>query len=169
MEQEDPNVMQPERPVAAAQPPRIVKETVARHYANCAMIMTSPADLSVYFGRYQPITGPGGEHALAEVYETEVTMNFEQAWKLCSALVQTLRTLAAGRTQGAAHAAEGVHSDAAVTTLGDPGPASENSLSDLEIELPPEFCPQAGQSTEKRVSAPSVDCATGPATPGYPA
>jgi hypothetical protein len=156
VEQENPNVKQPERAAGAAQPPRIVKDTVGRHYANCAMIMTSPADLSVYFGRYQPMSGPGGEHALAEVYDVEVTMNFEQAWKLCSALVQTLRALSAGRAsvsaqtgaagQGNAPAAEGAASS-----------VSMDSFSELEIELPPEFSPDGGRESEGRISGPGVE------------
>jgi hypothetical protein len=148
VEQEKPSVNQPEQAAGPAQPPRIVKETVARQYANCAMIMTSPADISIYFGRYQPMTGPGGEHALAEVYETEVTMNFDQAWKLCSALVQTLRTLASARTRQPAQETAGAEGSSAPAPS---PPVAVETFSDLEIELPPEFCPDTAQTARENV------------------
>ena len=88
MEQSNQN----QRP-AANQPPdqtlRAVSEKLSIYYSNCAMLSTTPVDLSLYFGRLTPVNREGGQKALVEYYEHQVIMTVEQARNLATALTRT--------------------------------------------------------------------------------
>ena len=60
------------------------------YYANCAMVATSPRDVSLFFGRLMPTQDEQGGQRLAEMYERQVYMTVEQAEDLARILAQTL-------------------------------------------------------------------------------
>lgn len=83
-----------DQPVAGqtpGQPARIVPEKLSIYYSNCAMVATTPVDISLYFGRYVQTNQPNQGPALAELYERQIYMTLEQAKKLAQVLNQTIQ------------------------------------------------------------------------------
>jgi hypothetical protein len=74
---------------------RIMSGQMSIYYTNCAMLATSPKDVSVFFGRYTPTANEKGEQVLAELYERQVYMTFEQAEELAKALTKTVELIRA--------------------------------------------------------------------------
>ncbi len=121
------------------QPARIIKEKAPIYYSNCAMVSTSPMDLSLYFGRYTPINKENGEQVLVECYEKQIIVTFEQARNLARAIVQTLQLLDTAR-QTAVMEAQAQSLQPQVVTpqkTEAPGPAMlmKDDL-ELEVEIP---------------------------------
>jgi hypothetical protein len=81
----------------ASQFMRIVKDNLQVYYSNCAMVSTTPMDLNIYLGRFVPTQNDKGEQVLAELYEQQVVLTFEQARNLARGLVQTLQMLDSAR------------------------------------------------------------------------
>ncbi len=98
MEQNNP---QPTQAGAAAPDSRLraVQDQIQSYYSNCAMLSTTPLDISIYFGRLIPINNEKGEQGLAEYYEKQITMTIDQAKKIGSALMQTVQVMEARREQ----------------------------------------------------------------------
>jgi hypothetical protein len=77
------------------------------YYSNCALVATSPRDISIYFGRYVPATDDAGTQTMGELYERQIYMSVEQAENLAQALNATLDAYRAARaTQAAAAPAQ---------------------------------------------------------------
>jgi hypothetical protein len=72
---------------------RVLSAQMNIYYANCAMIATSPRDISLYFGRFVPAPDDEGGQKLAELYERQIYMTVEQAADLARILNQTLERL----------------------------------------------------------------------------
>ncbi|MBM4328016.1 MAG: DUF3467 domain-containing protein [Deltaproteobacteria bacterium] len=69
---------------------RVLSPQMVIYYANCAMVATSPRDVSLFFGRLMPTQDEQGGQRLAEMYERQVYMTVEQAEDLARILAQTL-------------------------------------------------------------------------------
>lgn len=54
--------------------PRIMSRQMAIYYSNCAMVATTPKDISLIFGRYVPANNQQGEQTMAELYERHIYM-----------------------------------------------------------------------------------------------
>jgi hypothetical protein len=93
MKQIDPEAPQPVAPTTAGGPARLMSRQIAVYYTNCAMVATSPRDISLYFGRYVPASDEGGGQQLAELYERQIYMTVEQAEDLAKILNQTIQTI----------------------------------------------------------------------------
>lgn len=76
---------------AVSGPSRIMSNQLATYYSNCAMIATSPRDISLYFGRLAPVQDNKGAQTLAELYEQQIYMTVEQAEDLARMLTQTVQ------------------------------------------------------------------------------
>jgi hypothetical protein len=72
-------------------PARMMSGQLSVYYANCAMIATSPRDISLFFGRFVPTADEKGGQKLVELYERQVYMTLEQAEDLASVLNQTVQ------------------------------------------------------------------------------
>jgi hypothetical protein len=75
-----------------ANPARIVPEKLSIYYSNCAMVATSPVDISLYFGRYVQSDGRDGRQ-MAELYERQIYMTLQQAKNLAEVLTQTIQAV----------------------------------------------------------------------------
>jgi hypothetical protein len=84
-----------------AGPARMMSGQLSVYYANCAMIATSPRDVSLFFGRFVPAQDEKGGQKLVELYERQVYMTVEQAEDLASVLNQTVQAFKARK--GSAH------------------------------------------------------------------
>jgi hypothetical protein len=80
-------------------PARLVSRDILVYYANCAMVATSPRDISVYFGRFTPVSDDKGGQQLAELYERQIYMTVEQAEDLMRILGQTVQAMKSGKKQ----------------------------------------------------------------------
>jgi hypothetical protein len=89
-------------PGAAGGPARLVSRQINVFYANCAMAATSPRDVSLYFGRFTPVSDDKGNQQLAELYERQIYMTIEQAEDLVKILTQTLQAVHNRRAETAA-------------------------------------------------------------------
>ena len=93
---------QPARPDASQPstgPARAMANQLSVYYANCAMIATSPRDISLFFGRFVPASDEKGGQKLVELYERQVYMTLEQAEDLAAVLNQTVKAFKARREQ----------------------------------------------------------------------
>jgi hypothetical protein len=75
---------------APSGPTRMMSNQMATYYSNCAMIATSPRDISLFFGRFAPVQDDKGAQTLAELYERQIYMTIEQAEDLAKMLAQTI-------------------------------------------------------------------------------
>lgn len=73
-----------------AGPAKVMAKDLGTYYSNCAMVATSPRDISLFFGRYVPAANEKGEQSLIELYEHQVYMTFDQAEDLVRILHQTI-------------------------------------------------------------------------------
>ena len=69
---------------------RLMSNQMGIYYSNCAMVVMSPRDISVYFGRYVPTKDSKGSQQLTELYERQIYMTVEQAQDLLKMLSQTM-------------------------------------------------------------------------------
>jgi hypothetical protein len=69
---------------------RIMSRQMAIYYSNCALVATTPKDISLIFGRYVPANNQQGEQTMAELYERHIYMTFEQAEELSRTLARTV-------------------------------------------------------------------------------
>jgi hypothetical protein len=88
--QEATENVQEERP---GQLPRIMSRQMAIYYSNCAMVATTPKDISLVFGRYVPANNQQAEQTMAELYERHIYMTVEQAEELAKTLTKTLEII----------------------------------------------------------------------------
>jgi len=70
------------------------------YYSNCAMVATSPRDISLFFGRYVPGSNEKGEQSMVELYENQIYMTVEQSEDLVRILTQTLEAAKARKKAG---------------------------------------------------------------------
>jgi hypothetical protein len=78
------------QPMSGNGPARMMSQQMAIYYSNCAMVATSPRDISLFFGRFVPIPDKGSQ-GLGELYERQIYMTVEQAEDLARMLTQTVR------------------------------------------------------------------------------
>jgi hypothetical protein len=88
--QEATENVQEQRP---GQLPRIMSRQMAIYYSNCAMVATTPKDISLVFGRYAPANNQQAEQTMAELYERHIYMTVEQAEELTKTLTKTLEII----------------------------------------------------------------------------
>jgi hypothetical protein len=98
MEQDNP---QPNQAAAATPDNRLraVQDQIQSYYSNCAMLATTPLDISIYFGRLIPVNNEKGEQGLAEYYEKQITVTVDQAKKIAGALMQTVQVMESRKEQ----------------------------------------------------------------------
>lgn len=72
---------------------------MAIYYSNCAMVATTPKDISLIFGRYVPANNQQGEQTMAELYERHIYMTVEQAEELKNTLTRTLEVIKSRETK----------------------------------------------------------------------
>ena len=77
----------------SGQLPRIMSRQMAIYYSNCAMVATTPKDISLVFGRYVPANNQQAEQTMAELYERHIYMTVEQAEELTKTLTKTLEII----------------------------------------------------------------------------
>ncbi len=82
-------------------PARMMSKQVNMYYSNCAMVATSPRDISLFFGRYVPGSNEKGEQSMVELYENQIYMTLDQAEDLVRILNQTLDAIKARRQEAA--------------------------------------------------------------------
>lgn len=75
---------------------RLMSKDLNVYYSNCAMVATSPQDISLYYGRLVPASDDKGSQALAELYEKQIYMTFGQAEQVVKLLSQTLEAVKSG-------------------------------------------------------------------------
>jgi hypothetical protein len=78
-------------------PARVMSRQMSVQYANCAMVATSPRDISLFFGRYVPGADEKGSQKLVELYETQIYMTLAQAEDLARILSQTVTMIKSGK------------------------------------------------------------------------
>jgi hypothetical protein len=79
------------QPTPATGPSRMMSNQMAIYYSNCAMVATSPRDISLFFGRFTPVPDNKGGQTLGELYERQIYMTVEQAEDLPRMLTQTVQ------------------------------------------------------------------------------
>lgn len=149
----EPNNSQKTPPAAPASPEqsmRIVQDKISMYYSNCAMLATTPVDISLYFGRLIPVNKETGEQALAEYYERQIVVTVEQAKKIGHALIQTVQLMEASRNAAVQQAPGTAVASAPQAPAVQHGvPASKSSVSrgnpDLDLEIPLEDLEQVKQ------------------------
>lgn len=89
---------QANRPEGAAQAPqRILTEFVDTYYAGCAMVASSPVDISLYFGRYSLKDLDTGRPVLVQVFEKQLYMTVDEAERLGQAILRTVQVFRAAQ------------------------------------------------------------------------
>lgn len=83
----------------AGGPPRMMARQMGMYYSNCAMVATSPRDISLFFGRYVPGSNEKGGQSMVELYEHQIYMTVEQAEDLVRILTQTLEAAKARKKE----------------------------------------------------------------------
>ncbi|MEW6136587.1 MAG: DUF3467 domain-containing protein [Thermodesulfobacteriota bacterium] len=81
----------------ASGPARMMSNQMAIYYSNCALVATSPRDISLFFGRFVPVPDKGSQ-GLGELYERQIYMTVEQAEDLARMLTQTVKMYRARQT-----------------------------------------------------------------------
>ncbi|MCX5862651.1 MAG: hypothetical protein WCG29_04020 [Desulfomonile sp.] len=89
-------VLQPEKSSGLE---RVVSDHIEPYYSGCAMVVSSPVEISLYFGRYVLKGLDRGAPSLAQVYEKQVYMTAEEAEKLAQAILQTARMFKSKRAE----------------------------------------------------------------------
>ncbi|MBI5568545.1 MAG: DUF3467 domain-containing protein [Desulfomonile tiedjei] len=100
MNGEDQKTEQAETAQPQAGPAKMMSNQLAVYYTNCAMVATSPRDISLFFGRYVPTADEKGGQRLVELYERQIYMTLEQAEDLAKILAQTVEVFKGRRTSG---------------------------------------------------------------------
>jgi hypothetical protein len=92
MDTNEAQTPQPEspQPMQTNGPSRMMSQQMAIYYSNCALVATSPRDISLFFGRFVPVPDKGSQ-GLGELYERQIYMTVEQAEDLARMLTQTVR------------------------------------------------------------------------------
>jgi hypothetical protein len=122
---------------------RVIPDSLTVYYSNCAMVSTSPVDLSLYFGRFVQLQSGSDDQAPIEMYDKQIILTYEQARNLAVALTQTLQMVDDSRTantaaMGAArrsHTAESYTTKPARSEFDRPALLTKEDL-DLELEIP---------------------------------
>jgi Protein of unknown function (DUF3467) len=86
-----------EQPSVSRGPARMMSNQMGIYYSNCAMVATSPRDISLFFGRYTPVPDDKGGQTLGELYERQIYMTIEQAEDLAKMLARTLEAFRSRR------------------------------------------------------------------------
>ncbi len=97
MNQQEKGSTKPDASQPSTGPTRVMANQLSVYYANCAMIATSPRDLSLFFGRFVPTADEKGGQKLVELYERQIYMTLEQAEDLAAVLDQTVKAFKARR------------------------------------------------------------------------
>lgn len=78
-------------------PARMMSNQMGIYYSNCAMVATSPRDISLFFGRFTPVPDDKGGQTLGELYERQIYMTIEQAEDLAKMLTRTVEAFKSRR------------------------------------------------------------------------
>jgi len=155
-----------------AAPMRVIQDKIPMYYSNCAMLATTPVDISIYFGRLLPVN-QGGAQGLAEYFEQQVVVTVEQAKKLAEALTQTVQMMEARHQMPIQpaptehQATPGTAGSNRVRASGVPLPKDDM---DLEFEIPMEDLqdsqkrPPAGPSRPQQPAGPAQSVSLAPGT-----
>jgi len=90
-EQQTTENAQTAQPSQPARPTRVMSQQMGIYYSNCALVALSPRDVSLFFGRYFPMSDGKGPTALGELYERQVYMTIEQAEDLVRMLTESIQ------------------------------------------------------------------------------
>jgi hypothetical protein len=85
------------QPTTGRGPARMMSNQMGIYYSNCAMIATSPRDISLFFGRFTPVADDKGNQTLGELYERQIYMTIEQAEDLVKMLTRTVEAFKSRR------------------------------------------------------------------------
>ncbi len=80
-------------------PERTVSAPVETYYSGCALVMSSPAEISLYFGRYILKGLDDGRLGLSQIYEKQVYMTVDEAEKLAEAILKTVQMFRSRRAE----------------------------------------------------------------------
>jgi hypothetical protein len=78
----------------------VPREGMDNYYSNCAVVASSPREISVLFGRYVTPPPGAGPADLTPVYEKQIYMTVEQAEDLAKALIETVKAFNAQKAEG---------------------------------------------------------------------
>ncbi|MGC8906108.1 MAG: hypothetical protein ACP5M0_01535 [Desulfomonilaceae bacterium] len=82
---------------AAGTPTRTLPEFVDTYYAGCTMVVSSPVDICVYFGRYTLKDLESGRPGLVQVFEKQVYLTPEEAERVGQAILKTVQVFKAAQ------------------------------------------------------------------------
>lgn len=85
------------QPSTGRGPARMMSNQMSVYYSNCAMVATTPRDISLFFGRFTPLQDDSGNQSLGELYERQIYMTIEQAEDLVKMLTRTLEAFRSRR------------------------------------------------------------------------
>jgi hypothetical protein len=87
---------QPGMTPVMASPQGQQRRVVEAYYSNCAVVATSPRDVSILFGRYLTPAPNAPSTELMPFYEKQIYMTVEQAADLAEALMESVRNFRGG-------------------------------------------------------------------------
>lgn len=109
MKQGAENVSRAEQQTPAA-PARSMTDFVDTYYAGCTMVVSSPVDVCVYFGRYTLRDLETGRPNLVQLFEKQVYLSPDEAERVGQAILRTVQVFKAAQRgelkQGTTQAAQ---------------------------------------------------------------
>lgn len=81
----------------AAAPARSLTDFVDTYYAGCTMVVSSPVDICVYFGRYTLQDLETGHPNLVQLFEKQVYLTPEEAERVGQAILRTVQVFKAAQ------------------------------------------------------------------------
>jgi|UniRef100_A0A7C4ETB4 hypothetical protein len=86
-----------QEPRAAGTPARSLPDFVDTYYAGCTMVVSSPVDICVYFGRYTLKDLETGRPGLVQIFEKQVYLTPEEAERVGQAILKTVQVFKAAQ------------------------------------------------------------------------
>ncbi len=87
------------QPAQMLKPSRVMSQQMGIYYSNCAAVSLSPRDVSLYFGRFFPMSDGTGPQGLGELYERQVYMTIEQAEAVVQMLTESIQVYKAHKAK----------------------------------------------------------------------
>ncbi len=82
---------------ATQTPARSLSDFVDTYYAGCTMVVSSPVDICVYFGRYTLKDLETGRPGLMQIFEKQVYLTPDEAERVGHAILKTVQVFKAGQ------------------------------------------------------------------------
>lgn len=82
---------------STAIPPRHLPDFVDTYYAGCSMVVSSPVDICVYFGRYTLKDLETGRPNLVQLFEKQVYLTPDEAERVGQAILRTVQVFKAAQ------------------------------------------------------------------------